>query len=39
MNSQGEEREGEINPALKTDFELEIKTLQNVPREAETSRK
>jgi len=29
MNSQGEELEGEVNPALKTDFELEIKTLQN----------
>jgi hypothetical protein len=39
MNSQGEELEGEINPALRIDFELEIKTLQNAAGDAEINRK
>jgi hypothetical protein len=36
VNSQvGEAREGRgINPAMKRHFELEIKTLQNAPRDA-----
>ena len=32
-NSQGEESEIKINPAMKRHFELEIKTLQNAPRD------
>jgi hypothetical protein len=42
VNSQGagEGREGwEINPAIKRHFELEIKTLQNAPRDADKLRR
>jgi hypothetical protein len=36
VNNKGQEEESEvikINPAMKRHFELEIKTLQNAPRE------
>jgi hypothetical protein len=37
---EGEAREGwGINPAMKRHLELEIKTLQNAPRDAEKLRK
>jgi hypothetical protein len=42
VNSQvgGEAREGwEINPIMKRHLELEIKTLQNAPRDADKLRK
>jgi hypothetical protein len=37
INSQGGEPkdEGGMNPAVKSHYELEIKTLQNAPRDAE----
>jgi hypothetical protein len=36
-NSSGEEPEIKINPAVKSGYELEIKTLQNAPRDAKLS--
>jgi hypothetical protein len=38
-NSQEEESEIRINPAMKRHFELEIKTLQNAPRDADKLRR
>ncbi len=38
MNSQGGaegKEEGGLNPAMKSHLELEIKTLQNAPRDAD----
>jgi hypothetical protein len=37
MNSQGEELDGTGPPPLKRHLELEIKTLENAPRDAEIS--
>jgi hypothetical protein len=36
-NSQGEEPEIPINPAMKRGYELEIRTLQNAPKEMQIS--
>jgi len=35
INSQGEGELGGMNPAIKKHLELEIKTLQNAPRDAD----
>jgi hypothetical protein len=35
MNSQGQELGGIINPAMKRHLELQIKTLENAPRDAD----
>ena len=39
MNSQGEELGGGTSPPMKKHLELEIKILQNAPRDADTLRK
>ena len=38
-NSSEKEPEIKINPAVKRGYELEIKTLQNAPRDADKLRK
>jgi hypothetical protein len=38
MNSQGQELGGIISPAMKGRVELQIKTLQNAPRDADKLR-
>jgi hypothetical protein len=35
VNSQGEGELGEMSPPIKRHLELEIKTLQNAPRDAD----
>jgi hypothetical protein len=39
INSQGEELGGGMNPVMKRHLELEIKTLQNAPRDADRLRR